>query len=180
MNIIKILTVVAFLSVGIAFAEDNPSPTNASTPLAEELVSLMGSEKNFDAMKERMSSLMNAQKPPGISQDAWDRVSKQTQQTMGSVFSAMSWDKIKPMIVAMYAETFSPGELQGLIDFYKTPVGQKWIEKQPQLQAQIMMKTQSMMKDIMPGLMKSATMPAPTGSSTPIQPLLHNGTNSQP
>jgi hypothetical protein len=180
MNFFKTFAIIGFFSVSLACAQENPPSTNASSPLAEELVSLLGSEKTFDAMKGRMISLMNAQKPPGISQDAWDRVSKQTRQTMESVFSAMSWDKMKPMIVSLYAETFSTQELQGLVDFYKTPVGQKWIEKQPQLQAQIMEKTQAMVKDVMPTLMKSATMPAPTGSSTPIQPLLPAGTNSHP
>jgi hypothetical protein len=77
---------------------------------------------------------------------------------------------MKPVYVSLYAETFTPDELQGLIDFYKTPVGQKYIEKQPQLQAAIMQKSQSMMKDIMPLILKSTPLPTAIGSSNPILP----------
>ena len=153
------------------WAQDESLATNASTPLAEKLVSLMHFETNFDAMKGKMGALLTSQKPAGVSQDAWDQVTKQSQQTMESVFSTMTWEKMKAVYISLYAETFSPAELQGLIDFYKTPVGQKWIEKQPQMQAQIMMKMQVMMKDIMPAIMKSGGMPAGSGSSAPIQPV---------
>jgi hypothetical protein len=152
------------------YAQEAAPTTNASTPLAEEIVSIMHFEANFDVMKSKMASLLTPQKPAGISQDAWDQVTKQSQQTMESVFSAMSWEKMKSMYVSLYAETFTPGELQGLIDFYKTPAGQKYIEKQPQLQAAILQKSQAMMKDMMPPLMKSMPLPTVVGSSTPIPP----------
>jgi hypothetical protein len=146
--------------------------TNASTPLAGEFVSIMHVQSNFDSMKSKMGALLTPQKPAGIPQDAWDKVSKQSQQTMKSVFDAMTWEKMRPMYVSIYAETFTPEELQGLIAFYKTPVGQKWIEKQPQLQTEIMLKSQAMIKDLMPSLMKSFPIPAAAGSSTPVQPVL--------
>ncbi|MEI7962892.1 MAG: DUF2059 domain-containing protein [Verrucomicrobiota bacterium] len=152
------------------YAQEAVSATNASTSLAEEIVSIMHFEGNFDAMKGKMEALLTSQKPAGIPQDAWDRIAKQSQQTMQSVFSAMTWEKMKPVYVSLYAETFTPDELQGLIDFYKTPVGQKYIEKQPQLQAAIMQKSQSMMKDIMPLILKSTPLPTAIGSSNPILP----------
>lgn len=165
-HLLSLAVVIVFLAS--LHAQDAVPSTNASTPLAEELVSIMHDEKNFDSMKAKMSALLTTQKPPGIPQEAWDRVAKQSQQTMESVFSAMTWDKMKPMYVSIYAETFTPEELQGLIAFYKTPVGQKWIEKQPQLQTAIMKNSQAMVKDIMPSIMKSIPLPTAAGSSQPI------------
>lgn len=162
--------VTAIITLSTVHAQNAVPSTNASTPLAEELLSLMHLETNFDSMKSKMGSLLTTQKPAGIPQDAWDRVVKKSQETMGAVFSSMSWEKMRPMYVSIYAETFTPEELQGLIAFYKTPVGQKWIEKQPQLQAAIMQKSQSMTKDIMPSIMKSIPLPFPQGLSAPIQP----------
>jgi uncharacterized protein len=152
-------------------AEEVLLVTNASTPLAEELIALMHLDSGFQAMKVKMSALTAQSKPAGIPQDIWDKTSKQSADMMKSALDAVNTDKTRQMIVSLYAETFSPAELQGLIDFYKTPVGQKWIEKQPQMQAQIMMKMQAMMKDIMPAIMKSGGMPAGSGSSAPIQPV---------
>ncbi len=99
---------------------------------------------------------------------------------MKSVFDAMTWDKMRPMCVSIYAETFTPEELQGLIAFYKTPVGQKWIEKHPPLQTEIMFKSQAMIRDLMPSLMKSTPTPTATGSSTPVQPVLPNQASPTP
>jgi len=152
-------------------AEEAPPVTNASTPLAEELIALMHVDSDFQTMKLRMTALAAQSKPAGIPQDIWDKTSKQSADMMKAALDAVNTDKTRQMIVSIYAETFSPAELQGLIDFYKTPLGQKWIEKQPQMQAQIMMKTQAMMKDILPAIMKSGGMPAASGSSVPIEPV---------
>ncbi|MEI6376096.1 MAG: DUF2059 domain-containing protein [bacterium] len=164
------ILLIGVLTISTHLHAQEVVPTNASTPLAEEFVSLMHIEANFDAMKSKMASLLTPQKPAGISQDAWDHVTKQSQQTMESVFSAMSWEKMKAMYVSLYAETFTPGELRGLIDFYKTPAGQKYIEKQPQFQEAVMQKSQAMMKDMMPTLMKSMPLPTAIGSSNAILP----------
>lgn len=88
---------------------------------------------------------------------------------MDAVIPSMTWEKMRPIYVSLYAETFSPEELQGLIAFYKTPVGQKWIERQPQLQTAIMEKSQVVVMDIMPPIMNPPTPPSATGSSIPIQ-----------
>jgi len=45
---------------------------------------------------------------------------------------------------------FTEKELQAVIDFYKSPVGAKFIEKQPELMAQTMQKMQVEMAKIMP------------------------------
>jgi uncharacterized protein len=45
----------------------------------------------------------------------------------------LSFEKLKPELVRMYAETFSAGELRQLTDFYATPVGKKALRTLPQL-----------------------------------------------
>jgi hypothetical protein len=54
------------------------------------------------------------------------------------------------MFISIYAETFTAEELQGMIAFFKTPIGQKWIEKQPQLQMTTMQKMQTLMIEAQP------------------------------
>ncbi len=62
----------------------------------------------------------------------------------------MSWDAIKGDFVKIYADVFSAEELQGMIDFFKGPVGQKFIGKQPQVQAAVMQRMQSLMLEMQP------------------------------
>jgi len=43
-----------------------------------------------------------------------------------------------------------------MIDFFKSPVGQKWIAKQPQLQAATMQKMQAIMMQAQPRIKEAA------------------------
>ncbi|MGE0354654.1 MAG: DUF2059 domain-containing protein [Gemmatimonadales bacterium] len=45
----------------------------------------------------------------------------------------LSWDALGSNLVSLYAETFTEDELRALTAFYRTPVGQKLIEVQPEL-----------------------------------------------
>jgi hypothetical protein len=47
----------------------------------------------------------------------------------------MLWEEISPPMIDLYMETFSEEELQEIIVFYKTPVGQKTLKTLPQLMA---------------------------------------------
>ncbi len=69
---------------------------------------------------------------------------------MRSTEEEFSWDKIGPMFVDVYAEVFTKEELEQLTNFYESPIGQKFVEKQPQLQVATMKRMQALMKEIMP------------------------------
>lgn len=49
----------------------------------------------------------------------------------------MSWEKLRPAIVKSYAETFSEEELKQLIAFFRSPVGQVYIQKLPKVQQKL-------------------------------------------
>jgi len=69
---------------------------------------------------------------------------------MQSTREEFSWDRIGPMFVDVYAEVFTKEELDQLNEFYESPIGRKFVEKQPQLQAATMMRMQSLMREVMP------------------------------
>jgi len=52
-----------------------------------------------------------------------------------------AWKDLKPSIMKAYADTFSEKEIKELTAFYNTPLGQKVLEKQPELQQRIMQLT---------------------------------------
>ncbi len=43
----------------------------------------------------------------------------------------LSWDKIRPIQVGIYRETFTQDEINGLIAFYESPVGKAFVDKMP-------------------------------------------------
>lgn len=49
----------------------------------------------------------------------------------------LQWDKIKPEIARIYAETFTPAETRDIIAFYKSPAGQAFLNKQPEIEKKI-------------------------------------------
>jgi hypothetical protein len=53
---------------------------------------------------------------------------------LGNVISdALSWEKLKPDFVKIYMEAFSEPEIDGMLAFYKSPVGQAMVAKTPAL-----------------------------------------------
>ena len=56
-----------------------------------------------------------------------------------------NWSKMKPLYVQLYRETFDQAEIDGLIAFYRTPVGQSFIEKMPVVMQKSMAATQTLM-----------------------------------
>jgi hypothetical protein len=62
---------------------------------------------------------------------------------------SVDWNK---MFAEVYAEVFTAEEIDGLIKFYKSPLGQKLLAKEPQLTKATMAKMQVEMAKIMPKL----------------------------
>ena len=50
----------------------------------------------------------------------------------------------------MYAEVFTEQELRELADFYTSPIGKKYVEKQPEMAQAAMKITGEMMRELMP------------------------------
>lgn len=60
------------------------------------------------------------------------------------------WEKIKDEHITLYANTFTEAQLKDIIAFHKTPTGQLFIKKQPELMKRSMELGQKRMAEIMP------------------------------
>lgn len=118
---------------------------------ATELIQLMEITKQLDSTQEQMGSFVTQMvAAQGLSAEEAKEATALAKQSMNSSFEAMKsipWDE---MFAEIYASVFSEEELQGLIDFYRSPVGQKFLEKQPELMEATMQKMQGEMAKIMP------------------------------
>jgi hypothetical protein len=97
------------------------------------------------------------------------------------ITNSVSWDKIKPIMVKVYTETYTDEELDGILAFYRTPVGQSMIAKNPELMSKsmtLMMQQMSTLqpqieqlsKDFATKMQQSTRTPAPaTSTSAPAK-----------
>ncbi len=78
------------------------------------------------------------------------------QKMMDLFMKEISWDNLKEDYISIYAETFTEEELKGLVTFYKSPVGRKFIEKQPELMKRTMEISQEKMMELIPKMQELA------------------------
>jgi hypothetical protein len=74
----------------------------------------------------------------------------QSEKIVDLVASELSWEKVKADYISLYSETLTEEELKAAITFYKTPEGQSFISKQPELMKRAMELNQKLMMKIMP------------------------------
>jgi len=72
------------------------------------------------------------------------------EKTAALMTEAMSWDNMKDEYTAIYTDVFTEEELTGLVSFYKSPIGQKFVAKQPELMQRSMQISQKLMAGLMP------------------------------
>ncbi len=78
---------------------------------------------------------------PQIQKDIDKRIS----ETMSGFKEILDWNKLEPMYVRVYQKSFTQGEVDGMIAFYKTPAGQAVINKMPVVMQNTMNEVQQMM-----------------------------------
>lgn len=64
----------------------------------------------------------------------------------------MSWAAMKPHLVGVYVETFDQEEIDALTTFFRSPVGQRYIDKQPVVAQRSAAVAQQLLAPVLPKL----------------------------
>ncbi|MDT8390480.1 MAG: DUF2059 domain-containing protein [Lentisphaeria bacterium] len=122
---------------------------------AKDLVNAMQMTKAMDASFDQIvrfsEQMVDAQ---NLSAEEAAKAKESSKKAMEITFAKVKNIDWVTMFSEIYAEVFTTKELQDLIDFYLSPIGQKMIEKQPQLMQATMQKMQVEMGKIMPDLQR--------------------------
>ncbi len=110
----------------------------------------------FEQMKAETASIFSAEGTEKERAHAQEIQAK----VMALVKDRMSWEKMRPVYVKMYSETFSGEEIDGMLAFYQSPAGRAVLEKMPQLVSKIMALAQSQMAGLMPEIERLVKEPA--------------------
>lgn len=122
---------------------------------AAELLEVMQTEKMLDQMMDAMEGVMEqsfkALDLPAEGREASKAVQKETMEWFSEFFV---WEQMRDLYVDIYVEVFTEPEIRELIEFYKSPLGQKLLKKMPALMQKSMQKTQALLQDKMPAFQK--------------------------
>ena len=119
--------------------------------LAEELLTLMDAQKNSEQMLHNLRQMQMTQlQKMNIPPEASDIVKSMQTQLMDLMAKEMSWDSMKEDYISVYVDTFTEGELRGIMGFYKSPAGKAFLKKTPEMMKRTLDVSQKRMEKIMP------------------------------
>jgi len=152
----KIIAIFIMMAISIpAFAQ------SASKESVKELLKITKSEQFLGQMSQQINTMMHS----SIEKITQGRklttkqelaVVNYTQELGKIMQEELTWAKLEPEMIKIYAEEFSQEEIDGMIKFYKTPVGQSTIDKMPIVMQKSMQVGYKQIDAITPKIMQAA------------------------
>jgi hypothetical protein len=153
MNPLKSLLLLLLFFSTAAFA----APASESS--IRELLAVTRAEKLLDTMlgqfdtvrKNAVQLALAGNSPSPEEQQSIDRM---TRKTIGLLQAELTWEKLEPVYLRLYQDSFSEEEVQAMLDFYRSPAGQSVIGKMPVLMQRSMAEVQAMLAALTPKMQK--------------------------
>lgn len=122
----KIISGIIILMVLVIMVQVAPAGESGHRKAAEELLTLYDMDEILSQTIDQMLSLEIQQNPQlGLYEEVLKRF----------FAKYMGWESLKEDFIRMYMDEFTEKELRDMIEFYRTPTGQKAIKKVPVLAA---------------------------------------------
>ncbi len=123
----------------------------------KELLAVTQAQRLVDGIRSQFDSLlMNTVQqalkgavPTANQQKAIDKMRNKVIAIMQEEFC---WEKLEPLYLRLYKESFTEEEVAGILVFYKTPAGQAVINKLPALTQKTMLEVQQLVMRMNPQL----------------------------
>jgi len=102
----------------------------------DTLLTVTKAEKLLDTMFENAEQAMRQSISASVQSERLTAEQRRVLDASPAKFAKilreeMAWDKMHPLYVQIYQETFTQEEIDGLIAFYKSPTGAAFVEKMP-------------------------------------------------
>lgn len=147
---LKHLGLVALLCLVPLRAQTTP-PSDESL---RELLEVTHSRDVLDQMKAQIHALMQSAHDQALadrehSPEAEAVLTRMRDRVTELLQREIDWAVIEPIYIKIYAESLTQEEVDGMIAFYRTPVGQSVIAKLPNLVQRSMASVQARMSPLM-------------------------------
>ena len=144
----KLLAFVIALSSAAVFAQD--AKPGAREAKVEQLLTLTGVDSQTDKMMDQMFKMAVANFPNDAPPEVRAKLEEMQTKVFALISERMSWQKMKPVYVKLYAEVYTDEELDGMIAFFSSPAGRSMTAKNPILMQRSMQVVQSLMAEVLP------------------------------
>ena len=145
MRIYLPLALLLSLALTPTLPAQQAAPDPGEVAAAEELLQAMGAEEAMQKSMDRMLEVQMQQNPMMASME----------DMMREFFNEhLTWEQMKPEMLAIYTDLFSEAEIRELTDFYRTDLGRKLVEQMPEIAARSAMVSQRIVQEHMPELMQ--------------------------
>jgi len=117
----KIIMMLLFTVIASGSLWANPSTHGKA---AEDLLLTVGTKATLEKAIEQQLKIQVQSTPDLIPYE---------QVMMRFLEKHLGWQSLKGELIRLYMQTFTEAELHSIMEFYKSPVGQKMVIKQPEL-----------------------------------------------
>ncbi|GGY82955.1 hypothetical protein GCM10011613_29750 [Cellvibrio zantedeschiae] len=151
----KLIAIAGICLVSVAaFADTKPSDASLN-----ELLTLTDSKALVDGMWPQVEGMMNNAAKQALGNTTLNNEQQKVMEDANAKVAAVfkeefSYDKMKPMMVSIYKESFSQEEVDGMIAFYKSKAGQAVTKKMPIVMQSTMANVQAQMSTVIPKIQK--------------------------
>ena len=143
-KVILVMLVLCFSAFALA-------DTSSHRQAAEEVLLLTGVDKLMDPLAQQIQQMQIQQlQKMNLPTEAYEIAQKYLQRINDLTARELQWERMKKDYIDLYVDVFSEPEIRELIEFYKTPLGKKMIEKTPFILRQSMQLGQQRAIKIMP------------------------------
>jgi len=123
----------------------------------EEMLTVLKMEDNFNLLMKNAEQQgrevgMSMVRPTELTEADKKILDNFMTKLMTAMRETMGWQKLKSEFIDLYAKAYTEEEVDGILTFYKSPVGQSMLAKTPQLVQQSMAISQAHMREIQPKL----------------------------
>lgn len=148
---IRSLTLFLALGAGAAAAPPARADEQARMDLAIELMAQLDMDQLMASMQGQMEAMIGSQLEQMAScaamRPALDAYARDAGALLSESFSGADF---MPEVARLYVEVFDQDELQGLVDFYRSPLGRKMLARMPELMQGSMAIAERQMAATMP------------------------------
>jgi len=108
------------------------------TRVRESIASML---PQIQASQQQMIQQMLADR--ALSEHERHELDAKVAASLKTMATLLSWEQLQPLYRELYIQTFDADEVQAMIDFYASPVGQSMVQKMPVLMHNAMQAVQA-------------------------------------
>jgi uncharacterized protein len=129
----------------------DPEPSDASI---KELLNVMQLHKSLDSISAQLDQIMQHAADQAAQGEPLSATAKQSVERCRAdlhvlIRDNLSWEKMEPDYIEIYKKTFTQKEVNAMIAFYKTPLGQSVVTKLPTAMENSQKETMQTMRPMM-------------------------------